>query len=62
MSFIVKLLNWAVGNGYDLGEDEGVAKQHHEKTKGCIETSQTHFSIMKKKFEDVQVKHSGDTI
>lgn len=51
MGIIIRIVNWVVGNGYDLSEDEDVAEKHRKKAKDCLETSQTHFSIMKKKFE-----------
>lgn len=53
MSLISRVINWALGNGYDLKEHEDTVRRHKEDAKGCIESSQTHFSLMQKKFDDV---------
>ena len=53
MSLIVRVINWFVGNGYDLSHDEDTVVRHKELAKRCMKVSETHFATMRQKLMDV---------
>ena len=53
MSLFSRAINWVLGNGYDLAKDDDTVLRHKEGTKACIEASESHFSLLQRKFDDM---------
>jgi len=53
MSFFSRAISWVLGNGYDLSKDDDTVLRHKEGTKACIEASESHLSLLQRKFDDM---------
>ncbi len=53
MNLFCRAFSWIFGNGYDLSKDEDTVVRHKEGAKECMKESETHFFLMREKFNDM---------
>jgi hypothetical protein len=53
MNVFTRAISWVLGNGYDLRGDEDTVLRHKKDAKVCMKESETHFSMLQKKFTEV---------
>ena len=60
MNALKRILDWVFSNGYDLSVQEDAIQHHKARAKNCMEASETHFQIIREKFDTVTPDPEAD--